>query len=88
MVQTRGDSGISQDKYIMFEDLGNKVYAIKPENIYRKHKRNKPHKEEDIVECIMATGFIWQNTDKSYSGHAYNREDKHCLLYTSDAADE
>eukprot|EP00972_Heterocapsa_arctica_P095173 14037075-Heterocapsa_arctica.AAC.1 len=41
MVQTRGDTGISQDKYIMLEDLGNK------------------------------------NTDKSYSGHAYSREDKH-----------
>eukprot|EP00972_Heterocapsa_arctica_P010427 1533792-Heterocapsa_arctica.AAC.1 len=68
MVQTRGDTGIIQDEYIMFEDLGNKVYAIKLEKMYRKHKSNKPHhKEEDIVECIMALGFIWQNTDKSYS---------------------
>eukprot|EP00972_Heterocapsa_arctica_P049317 7259574-Heterocapsa_arctica.AAC.1 len=61
----------------MFEDLENKVYANKLDKIYRTHKSNKPHKEEDIVECIMAIGFISQNTDNSYSGHAYSREDKH-----------
>eukprot|EP00972_Heterocapsa_arctica_P026444 3894870-Heterocapsa_arctica.AAC.1 len=69
MVQTRGDTGINQDKYIMSEDLENKVYDNKLDKIYRKLKRNKSNKEEDIVECIMAIGFIWQNTDKFLSGH-------------------
>eukprot|EP00972_Heterocapsa_arctica_P052278 7691329-Heterocapsa_arctica.AAC.1 len=78
MVQTRGDTGNNQDKYLMLEDLDNKAFAMKQDKLdYRKHRSNKLNKEGDIVECIMASRFIWQNTGKSYVAHAYSRGDKH-----------
>eukprot|EP00972_Heterocapsa_arctica_P013494 1987452-Heterocapsa_arctica.AAC.1 len=64
MVQTTSSTGAHQLGYIMFEDLQNKVYArVLDENVKDPEVRRFSVKNKgDIVESIMALGFIWQNT--------------------------
>eukprot|EP00972_Heterocapsa_arctica_P000697 101280-Heterocapsa_arctica.AAC.1 len=64
MVQTTSSSGATPLGYIMFEDILNKAYArFLDENVDDpavKYLSTGP--KGDIIESILAMGFIWQNT--------------------------
>eukprot|EP00972_Heterocapsa_arctica_P060532 8930144-Heterocapsa_arctica.AAC.1 len=73
MIQCENGSGKYQLGYIMFEDVRNKPYMkaldsmIIDANAMWLNEKNKG----DIVECIMALGFIYQHggsTNKSLEG--------------------
>eukprot|EP00972_Heterocapsa_arctica_P063610 9387294-Heterocapsa_arctica.AAC.1 len=73
MVQTMNSTGAYQLGYIMFEDLGNKAYMKSLDSMITDANAlwlNMKHKG-DVVECIMALGFIYQHhgsTIKSLEG--------------------
>eukprot|EP00972_Heterocapsa_arctica_P050069 7363113-Heterocapsa_arctica.AAC.1 len=63
MVQTMNSVGVYQLGYIMFEDLGNEACMKTLDSIITDANAlwlNMKHKG-DIVECIMALGFIYQH---------------------------
>eukprot|EP00972_Heterocapsa_arctica_P045812 6762023-Heterocapsa_arctica.AAC.1 len=72
MAQTIDIHGAKQLGYIMFEDLLNKAYAQFLDFITDpKVAWLSTGIKGDIVESIMAMGFIWQNTgstDKELEG--------------------
>eukprot|EP00972_Heterocapsa_arctica_P068405 10108067-Heterocapsa_arctica.AAC.1 len=63
MVQTKNPAGAYQLGYIMFEDLGNKAYMNSLDPMLTNVNAqwlNQKHKG-DVVECIMALGFMYQH---------------------------
>eukprot|EP00972_Heterocapsa_arctica_P067491 9961356-Heterocapsa_arctica.AAC.1 len=73
MVQTTTSAGVFQIGYIMFEDMGNKMYTrVLEQNVQVPEVRwlSVKHKG-DVVECIVAMGFIYQisgSTNKVLEG--------------------